>query len=173
MKLSTILLAATALVAVAGCSKKRPETLPPAPLTDTTPGQATPSAQSPYGDAVIPGSDADFQRSVTSNTINFDVDMYDIDPQARSVLDSQAEWLAKFPNVRATIEGHCDERGTREYNLALGDRRANAAKNYLVARGVSPARLTTISYGKERPVAMGSDEGAYAQNRRAVTVVLN
>ncbi|MDE0878733.1 MAG: peptidoglycan-associated lipoprotein Pal [Sphingomonas bacterium] len=173
MKLSTTLLAATALIAVAGCSKKRPETLPPAPLNDTTPGTVTPPAQSGYGNDVVPGSSADFQRSVTSDTVNFSVDMYDIDPQARAVLDTQAAWLAKYPNVRATIEGHCDERGTREYNLALGDRRANAAKNYLVARGISPARLTTISYGKERPVAMGSDEGAYAQNRRAVTVVLN
>jgi peptidoglycan-associated lipoprotein len=173
MKLSTTLLAATALIAVAGCSKKRPETLPPAPLTDTTPGQATAPATNPYDTGVTPGSSADFQRSVTSDTIHFDVDMYDIDPQARAVLDSQAAWLARYPNVRATIEGHCDERGTREYNLALGDRRANAAKNYLVARGVSPARLTTISYGKERPIAMGSDEAAYAQNRRAVTVVLN
>jgi peptidoglycan-associated lipoprotein len=173
MKISTTLLAATALIAVAGCSKKRPETLPPAPLTDTNPGQVTPPAQNPYGNGAVPGSDADFRQSVTSNTVNFDVDMYDIDPQARSILDSQAAWLAKYPNVRATIEGHCDERGTREYNLALGDRRANAAKNYLVARGVSPSRLTTISYGKERPVALGSDQAAYAQNRRAVTVVLN
>lgn len=172
MKVAPTLLAATALIAVAGCSKKRPETLPPAPLTDTTPGQATPSANG-YANGAVPGSDADFRQSVTSNTVHFDLDMYDIDPQARSILDSQAAWLAKYPNVRATIEGHCDERGTREYNLALGDRRANAAKNYLVARGISPARLTTISYGKERPVATGSDESAYAENRRAVTVVLN
>ena len=77
------------------------------------------------------------------------------------------------PNTRITIEGHCDERGTREYNLALGDRRANAAKNYLAARGVSPSRITTISYGKERPVALGSDEQSWAANRRAVTIVIN
>ena len=175
MKIKTILIAGTALVAVAGCSKKRPETLPPAPLTDTTPGQVAP----PYGSgqtgngSVTPGSDADFRQSVTSNTILFGLDMTDIDPAARAILDSQADWLARYPNVRATVEGHCDERGTREYNLALGDRRANAAKNYLVARGISPARLTTISYGSERPVATGSDEAAYAQNRRAVTLVLN
>ena len=172
MRLSTTLLAATALIAVAGCSKKRPETLPPAPLNDTAPGQvAPPSGQT--GDAIVPGSDADFRRSVTSNTVNFAVDMYDIDPQARTILDSQAAWLARYPAIRATIEGHCDERGTREYNLALGDRRANAAKNYLVAKGVDPGRLTTISYGKERPLATGSDDDSYAQNRRAVTVVLN
>ena len=78
---------------------------------------------------------------------------------------------AQVPSVRATIEGHCDERGTREYNLALGERRANAAKNFLAAQGISAPRLSIISYGKERPVATGSDEGSWAQNRRAVTVV--
>ncbi|MGZ3266268.1 MAG: OmpA family protein, partial [Croceibacterium sp.] len=80
--------------------------------------------------------------------------------------------MLQYPNIRATIEGHCDERGTREYNIALGDRRANAAKNYLVSLGVPAARLTTVSYGKERPVALGSDEASWAKNRRAVTVVL-
>ena len=88
-------------------------------------------------------------------------------------MTKQAAWLQKYPNVRVTVEGHCDERGTREYNLALGDRRANSAKNYLVARGVSASRITVISYGKERPAALGSDEASYAQNRRAVTVVLS
>jgi peptidoglycan-associated lipoprotein len=78
----------------------------------------------------------------------------------------------KWPDRRITIEGHADERGTREYNLALGDRRANAAKNYLAARGVNAARISTISYGKERPIALGSDEASWAQNRRAVTIVL-
>ncbi|HEX8668816.1 MAG TPA: OmpA family protein, partial [Allosphingosinicella sp.] len=79
--------------------------------------------------------------------------------------------LQRYQNVRVTIEGHADERGTREYNLALGDRRANAAKNYLVGRGIAPGRINVISYGKERPEALGSDESAWAQNRRAVTVV--
>ena len=112
-------------------------------------------------------------RSVTSNTVNFGLDQYDIDPQARAILDSQAEWLNRYPNVRITIEGHCDERGTREYNLALGDRRANSAKNYLAAKGVSPSRMSVISYGSERPAETGSDEAAYAANRRAVTIVLS
>src|SRR3546814_14340976 len=98
------------------------------------------------------------QRSVTADTVHFDLDQYDIDPQARAILDSQAAWLAKYPNVRVTVEGHCDERGTREYNLALGDRRANATKNYLASRGVAASRMTTISYGKERPVTMKSEE---------------
>ena len=173
-KFTTTLLCATALIAVAGCAKKRPETLPPAPVdssagVDPTGGLANGGANG----AIVPGSDADFRRSVQSNTVNFALDMYDIDPTARAILDSQAEWLARNPNVRITIEGHCDERGTREYNLALGDRRANSAKNYLAARGVSASRMTTISYGSERPVAQGSDDAAWAENRRAVAIVLN
>lgn len=171
-RLATTLLMATALIATAACSKKRPEVLPPAPggaPADTT-GQGP---NGPVGDAVIPGSSADFKRSVTSDTVYFGTDQSDVDDAARATLDTQSAWLAKFPNVRITVEGHADERGTREYNLALGDRRANAAKNYLVAKGVAPERITTISYGKERPVALGSDESAWAQNRRAVTVVLS
>jgi len=171
-RLTTTLLMATALVATAACSKKRPEVLPPAP------GQAPvdPNAGTGTGmgaGTIRPGSADDFKRSITSDTVNFGLDMVDIDPTARAILDSQADWLARYPTVRITLEGHCDERGTREYNLALGDRRANSAKNYLVARGVSAERITTISYGKERPVALGSDDESWAQNRRAVTVVLN
>jgi peptidoglycan-associated lipoprotein len=171
-RLKTTLIAATALIAVAGCSKKRPEVLPPAP-GEAPPAQTMPQGPSgPVGNTVIPGSAADFQQSVSSDTVHFDTDQYDIDPTARTILDSQAQWLSKYPNVRITIEGHCDERGTREYNLALGDRRANAAKNYLAERGVDPSRINTISYGKERPIALGSDDASYAQNRRAVTVVI-
>lgn len=170
-KLKTTLLIAACGLAIAACAKKRPETLPPPP-TETPAAEVPTGPTGPATGDVTPGSAADFQRSVTSNTINFGLDQYDIDPSARAILDSQAEWLTRYPNVRITIEGHCDERGTREYNLALGDRRANAAKNYLAARGIAPARMTTISYGSERPVATGSDEGAWAQNRRAVTVVL-
>ncbi|MGH6615581.1 MULTISPECIES: peptidoglycan-associated lipoprotein Pal [Sphingomonas] len=166
-RLTTTILIATALLATAACSKKRPATLPPGPGEEQTgPGPV-------QGDNVVPGSRADFERSVTSNTVNFALDRYDIDARAREILDSQAAWLAKWPNVPVSLEGHADERGTREYNLALGDRRANAAKNYLAGRGVNPARISTISYGKERPIALGSDEASWAQNRRAVTIVLN
>ena len=172
-KLTTTLLAATALIAVAGCSKKRPAVLPPAPLNGGDAGVPADTGPAQTGDGIGANSDAAFRRDVQSNTINFGVDIYDIDATARGILDSQAQWLTAHPSVRATIEGHCDERGTREYNLALGDRRANAAKNYLVARGIDPGRLTTISYGKERPAATGSDDASWAQNRRAVTVVLN
>ena len=172
MKTTHLLLAATALVAVAGCAKKRPAQLPPPP--EQTGATEVPPAQSgPIDGAIRPGSNEDFKRSVQSNTVNFGVDLYDIDATARGILDDQATWLARYPQQRITIEGHCDERGTREYNLALGDRRANAAKNYLAAKGVDPSRMTTISYGKERPLALGSDDASYAQNRRAVTVVLN
>ena len=168
------LLAATALLTLGACSKKRPEVLPPAPVGSGGTGEgATDPNAGGAGGAVTPGSDADFQRSVGSNTVLFALDQYDIDATARGILDAQVDWLARYPNVRITIEGHADERGTREYNLALGDRRANAAKNYLAARGVSPARMTTISYGKERPIEVASDDQSYARNRRAVTVVLS
>ena len=171
-RFTTILLAATALVAVAGCAKKRPPVLPPAPA-DNTLDQGNSGSTGPSTGAIVPGSDADFQRSVQSNTVNFALDMYDIDSTARAILDSQSQWLARYPNVRITIEGHADERGTREYNLALGDRRANATKNYLAAKGVPAERMTTISYGKERPLRVGSDDQSWAENRRAVTVILN
>ncbi|MET4896888.1 peptidoglycan-associated lipoprotein Pal [Sphingomonadaceae bacterium jetA1] len=172
-KIKTTLVVAAMALAIAGCAKKRPAVLPPAPVDQATPVNPNAGQTPPTDGAVVPGSDADFRRSVTSNTIHFGLDQYDIDPESRAILDSQGAWLQRYPNVRITIEGHCDERGTREYNLALGDRRANAAKNYLAARGVSADRMTVISYGKERPVALGSDEAAWAQNRRAVTIVLN
>lgn len=171
-RLTTTMLMATALVATAACSKKRPEVLPPAP-GDAVPPPVTGDPRGTGTGAALPGSAEDFKRSVTSDTVNFSTDMYDIDANARAVLDTQAEWLTRYPNVTVTLEGHCDERGTREYNLALGDRRANAAKNYLAARGIAASRINTISYGKERPLALGSDEASYAQNRRAVTVVVN
>jgi peptidoglycan-associated lipoprotein len=169
-KLRTALIIASMAVAVAGCSKKRPETLPPGPgEVDTGPTAPGPDT----GTGIQPGTAAHFKQTVSSDTVLFGLDQYDIDAQARTILDSQAQWLTQYPNTRITLEGHADERGTREYNLALGDRRANAAKNYLAARGVSATRITTISYGKERPIALGSDEQSWAQNRRAVTVVIN
>ena len=170
-KLKTALIIATMAVAVAGCQKKRPDTLPPGPGGPVEPGPGPGPDGS--GGVAQPGSPEHFRQNVVSDTINFDLDQYDIDARARQILDSQAQWLTQYQNTRITLEGHADERGTREYNLALGDRRANAAKNYLAARGVSPSRITTISYGKERPIALGSDETSWAQNRRAVTIVIN
>jgi peptidoglycan-associated lipoprotein len=169
-RITTTLIIGAALLATAGCAKKRPDTLPPGPGGPVEPG---PGPGPGGGGSLVPGTAGHFKANVTSDTIHFGLDQFDIDSEARAVLDSQAAWLTQFPNVRVTLEGHCDERGTREYNLALGDRRANAAKNYLAARGVSPARITTISYGKERPLALGSDEGSWRENRRAVTIVLS
>jgi peptidoglycan-associated lipoprotein len=165
---------ATALALTAGCAKKKPAELPPAPPTqaETENGASDQGASNgSVGTSTLPGSRADFLQNVRSDTVHFGTDSYTIDDEARAILDAQATWLMHNPTVRVSIEGHCDERGTREYNLALGDRRANAAKNYLAARGVSASQMTTISWGKERPVALGSDESAWAQNRRAVTVV--
>jgi peptidoglycan-associated lipoprotein len=118
---------------------------------------------------VRPGSAEDLQR--VGDRVFFDYDKSALRTDGRGVLEKQAAWLKQFPTVAVTVEGHCDERGTREYNLALGERRANAVKDYLVALGIPANRIRTISYGKERPVAMGSNEQAYGQNRRGVTVV--
>ena len=101
----------------------------------------------------------------------FDFDSYELSSSAKSVLNDQATFLASNPSVRITIEGHCDERGTREYNLALGESRASATRDYLVAQGVNPARIKTISYGKERPAVIGSNEDAWRYNRRSVSVI--
>ncbi len=133
------------------------------------PGEST----APVGTRAIPGSVADFKETSGGDTVLFAYDSYEVDDTAKAILGKQAEWLARYPAVKVTVEGHTDERGTREYNLALGDRRASAAKNFLAAQGVSIGRIATISYGKERPVADGSDESAYAQNRRAVTVIVS
>jgi len=108
---------------------------------------------------------------VVGDRVFFAFDRYDLDQQAQTTLTKQAQWLAQRPDVSVTIEGHADERGTREYNLALGARRANSVRDFLVAEGVAPNRLRTVSYGKERPVALCSNESCWSQNRRAVTVV--
>ena len=155
----------------AACGKKQavPEVIPPA------------AEQVPPGEAVAPGdvelvelpaAQADLIAKAGSDTVYFGTDKYDLDEATRATLGAQARWLVANPNVRASIEGHADERGTREYNMALGERRANAARDYLVSQGVPAARLLVTSWGKERPVAPGSNEEAWAQNRRSVTVLV-
>jgi len=119
---------------------------------------------------IVPGSEADLKQNV-GDRVFFAVDKSDITAEGRASLEKQAAWLAKYPAVTVTVEGHADERGTREYNLALGERRANAVKKVLGALGVPASRVQTISYGKERPEVVGSTEAAWAQNRRGVTVV--
>ncbi|WP_414819851.1 peptidoglycan-associated lipoprotein Pal [Sphingomonas sp. Root710] len=167
-----IALVSALALSVAACSKKKVEELPPAPPA-AAPAPAPEAPPPAPTTTTVPGSRADFLEQAGTDTIHFGTDLYDIDAESQAILTKQAAWLTKFPNVAVTIEGHADERGTREYNLALGDRRANAAKNYLVNAGIAASRLSVISYGKERPVATGSDEASWAQNRRAVTVVPN
>ena len=161
-------LACTSALLLAGCGKKAPDDIPPPPVG--TQGPTAPTG--PSGPGYAPGSQGDFVANTMSDRVLFDTDRYNIDPSDQAILQSQAQWLAQNPGARVTIEGHADERGTRDYNLALGERRANAAKNYLASLGVSPDRMTTVSFGKERPDALGSNESAWAQNRRAVTVVV-
>ncbi|MFT4002311.1 MAG: peptidoglycan-associated lipoprotein Pal [Rhizobium sp.] len=117
-----------------------------------------------------PGSPQDFTVNV-GDRVFFVVDSSSISSEAAQTLDRQAQWLARYPNYSITVEGHADETGTREYNLALGARRAAAAKSYLASRGVPANRMKTISYGKERPVATCDNESCWSQNRRAVTVL--
>jgi len=118
----------------------------------------------------IPGSQQDLVVNV-GDRVFFNTDAYDINSEARVTLESQANWLAQYPALNITVEGHADERGTREYNLALGERRANSVKNFLVALGVDPRRIDTVTFGKERPAVPGSGSSAWSQNRRGVAKV--
>ena len=158
--------------ALAACSPKPPKILPPDPGPAGPTRSTTVTQPTVRGPAA--GSQADFAATLMGrDTIYFDTDKYNVDSDDAAALQVQAQWLMKYQSKRATIEGHCDERGTRDYNIALGDRRANAAKNYLVSLGVDASRLATVSYGKERPVATGSNEDAWAKNRRSVTITID
>jgi len=161
-----LMLAST--IALAACQKKAPEELPPPPAETTAPAP-TPT---PSGPAV--GSQQHFVDAVgqANTVVYFDTDRFNIDAEDQTKLQRQAQYFSQYSQVNFTIEGHADERGTREYNLALGERRANAAKNYLVSIGIPANRIRTVSYGKERPVALGSNEAAWAQNRRAATITI-
>ena len=149
------------LLFLGACASPPPPAGPPGPMGGPPGGP---------GGAIVPGSQQDLAANA-GDRIFFAFDRSDISPEARQILERQAQWLQRFPNVAVRIEGHCDKRGTREYNLALGERRAHAAQQVLVALGVSPARITTISYGKDRPITLGDTEEDYAQNRVAITTV--
>ena len=122
------------------------------------------------GTGLIPGSQEDLIVNV-GDRVFFDYDSSELDADAQELLQDQVAWLKQHSDVSVIIEGHCDERGTREYNLALGEKRAQSVKNYLISLGVNEGRVSTISYGKERPAVVGSNDGAWAQNRRSVTIV--
>jgi peptidoglycan-associated lipoprotein len=154
---------AAVLPALAACSATTPPPPPPPPGPPGPPGGVSSSA-------IVPGSQQDL-AATAGDRVFFAFDRSDISSEGQQTLQRQAEWLNRYPNVGVRIEGHCDDRGTREYNLALGERRANAVKNVLIAEGVSPSRISTISYGKERPIVPGDNEEAWAQNRVAITTV--
>jgi peptidoglycan-associated lipoprotein len=148
---------------LAGCSTPKPvEAPPPASSGEGPPPMSTSS--------IVPGSAEDLRVNV-GDTVHFGYNDYNIEDSDKQTLQRQAAWLQKYPSIRVTVEGDCDERGTREYNLALGARRANAVKEFLVSVGVPAARVETISYGKEHPVCTDSTEDCWAQNRRGVTTI--
>jgi peptidoglycan-associated lipoprotein len=156
-----ILGAIAAFALLAGCAHKEA-----APVA--TSGGAGYSA--PSGAGVVPGSEEDLVTNV-GDRVFFELNSSTLSDAAQATLSKQAAWLAKYPNVTVQLAGNCDDRGTEEYNLALGNRRAKAGKDFLVAKGVSASRITTISYGKDRPTALGDDEQAWAQNRNDITSV--
>ena len=167
------LAAVTGALVLAGCARKKDSLPPPPPPPSESVVPTTPMTPPPVTSTMVPGSQADFINRAGTDTVLFAFDSYALDAEARATLDRQAAWLVQYPAVQVTVEGHTDDRGTREYNLALGERRAGAARSYLVARGVASSRISTISYGKERPAVDGANEAAWAQNRRAVTVLVS
>jgi len=157
----------SAALVLGACTHKQ-EAVNTAPPPAPPPPMA--AAPAPVTSSIIPGSAEDFRVNV-GDTVHFAYNQYNVEDSDKTILGRQAAWLQKYPSVRVTIEGHCDERGTREYNLALGARRANAVKEFLVSQGVSTGRVETVSYGKERPMCTESSEACWAQNRRGVTVL--
>jgi|SRR6185312_4428600 len=161
------------LVALAACSTPKPP--PPAPVNNQPPASPAPERpapppvrQAPTGP--VPGSIQDFVVNV-GDRVYFDYDKYDVRADAQPVLSAQAAWLVRYPSVKVRIEGNADERGTREYNLALGSRRANSIKDFLISHGVGADRIETISYGKEMPIDPGNTEEAFAKNRNGHTAI--
>jgi peptidoglycan-associated lipoprotein len=172
---SKILTAAAlvACIAVAGCaSRPKPPVASGPDMGAAAPSSRPPAAEPGYGEPAVPESLAKAFAEQAGDRVFFAFDSYDLDAEARAVLERQAAWLRAHPQVRALINGNADERGTREYNLALGARRAEAARAYLAVRGVAAGRLETMSYGKERPIDPRSSEEGWARNRNAQTVLI-
>ena len=160
------------LVSLAACATK-PKPVAPTAHNEAPPPAAAPEAPPPVAQAPtgpIPGSEQDFVVNVGDRAY-FDLNEYTVRADAQPVLEAQARWLQRYPAVHIRIEGNCDERGTQEYNMALGARRAESVRSFLVAHGVAPSRITTISYGKERPIDLGHDETAWAKDRNAHTAL--
>lgn len=175
-KLITYSFLAIAVLAISACAQKQDSidsnvdfgssTLPVGDAVQTADTFNT--RDTSFQSGPMAGSAEDFAVNV-GDRVFFGYDRFDLTPEARTQLDIQSRWLQQYPNVNITIEGHADERGTREYNIALSERRANATRDYLISTGIAPNRVNTIAFGKERPAVMGSDPSAWAQNRRAVS----
>lgn len=171
-----VALVATVAMSMAACAKKKPDfptQTTQAPSTSTTPPRTElPPAVSSQPTGPVAGSQQDFVVNV-GDRVYFDTDSHDVRDDARPILEAQAAWLRRYPAVQVRIEGNADERGTREYNLALGARRANSVRDYLVGQGISTSRISTISFGKEQPLDPGTDEAAWAKNRNSRTAIVS
>ena len=167
----TIALLLIGASALAACSPKPPKVLPPEPGPQAAPTRSTTVAQ-PTVQGPVPGSQVDFAATLMGrDTIYFDTDKYNVDSADAAALQVQAQWLMKYPSKRATIEGHCDLRGTNQYNLILGKKRSKATFDYFVKLGIDPARLTVTTVGEEQPFETGNSEKAYASNRRSHFII--
>lgn len=169
MNFRNLVMLSAALLTLSACSDEDKAVDTAMPATDMSTG-TTPFDPNATPGGVVPGSQQDLVVNV-GDRVFFAYDQIDLSPEARSTLERQAAWLKQYPNVSVTVEGHADERGTREYNLALGEKRAASTKSYLMSLGIDGSRLNTISYGKERPAVPEASAAAWSQNRRAVTVV--
>ena len=166
-----LLASATLVFFLAACSTTPKDTADSSGSGSTsTSSDVSSSAETTESASIEPGSQEDLIVNV-GDRVFFNYDSAELDTDAQELLQDQVAWLKQYSNVSVIIEGHCDERGTREYNLALGEKRAQSVKNYLINLGISADRVSTISYGKERPAVVGSNDGAWAQNRRSVTIV--
>jgi peptidoglycan-associated lipoprotein len=169
-------LVAVAAASLGACAKKAKPTFPvQTPPAAEQPSTPLPPSQGPVSQAPTGGLPGSFNDFVVTDgyRVYFDTDAHDVRADAQPILDAQAAWLRRYPSVNVRIEGNCDERGTREYNLALGARRANAVRDYLVSRGVEAARIATISFGKEQPLDAGSSEDAWQKNRNGHTAIVS
>ena len=170
-RLALVGLAAASLAACASRPKPQPVAPPPPPPPPAQePAPYTPPPPPPVAQGPLPGSVQDFVVNV-GDRVYFDTDEFSVRADAQPVLAGQAQWLNRYPAVKVRIEGNADERGTREYNLALGARRANAVRDFLIAQGVSASRIETISFGKEKPIDAGTTEEAWAKNRNGHTAI--
>jgi len=174
-KFKFLALALVLVVGLSGCTKKEElntelegERIPVSGFENEGTGE-TANVEG-YESGPVPGTQQDLVVNI-GDRVFYDYDQHALRADARATVERQARWMNQHPSLNVVIEGHCDERGTREYNLALGEKRAEAVKNYMIALGVDPSRLEVLSYGKERPAALGSNPSAWAQNRRGVVIL--